>query len=291
MQNGLSIKVAILACAKQEELYIKEWIDWNKSLGVDHIYIADNNDSNYEPNLTDVIQDYINEGFVTVHNYNDIHPIQPICYSDLYEQYGYIYDWFFICDIDEFLHMPITNNNIKQFIYMYDNKGFNSIAINWRSYDDNGLVYYDDRPLQERFTNLANTNSIKNGERKVIKSIIRTKKYCKAFTVNHQHDPLCNYPLVKRCNVLMYPHYKQTNDENGNIQEKYKIAYIAHFEMKTLEEYFWKINRGDTLHKKISDHYPYKLNKFWYLNNKTPEKLELYNKIQQGTYEYNSIRK
>lgn len=40
--------IAVIACAKQEELYICEWIEWNINIGVDHIFICDNNDSNYK---------------------------------------------------------------------------------------------------------------------------------------------------------------------------------------------------------------------------------------------------
>ena len=54
-----NMSCAIIACLKQEELYIKEWLDWHISIGVDHFYLCDNNDKDYQPNLSDVIKEYI----------------------------------------------------------------------------------------------------------------------------------------------------------------------------------------------------------------------------------------
>lgn len=277
MQN---ITIAIIACAKHEELYIKEWIDWNLKIGVDHIFIADNNEDTYTPILSDVIKEYIDNGIVTIYNYNNIHPIQPICYSEIYEKHGYDYDWFYICDIDEFLHIPITNNDIKKFVQMPLYKTFDSIAINWRSYDDNDLLFYDDRPVQERFTRIANTKNVPNGERYITKNIFKSKRYNKDFFVDHQHDPLARICKCRRCNVLGTLKQKNTVDYHNDYSEKYKIAYIAHFEQKTLDEYVKKISRG-SCHKKFSNiDCPYKLHTFWNINNKTPEKLEFYEKIK-----------
>ena len=79
------MNTAIIACCKMEELYIREWIDWHLNIcNFTHIFLCDNNDTGYKYQLKPLIQDYIDSGRVTVYNYNDIHPIQPHCYNDIY---------------------------------------------------------------------------------------------------------------------------------------------------------------------------------------------------------------
>ena len=98
------MKTAIIACCKMEELYIREWLDWHLyECEFDHIFLCDNNDSNYFISLSSLIQDYIDSGTVTVYNYNDVHPIQPICYNDVYK----------IEDSDEISSIEIVTNHNK----------------------------------------------------------------------------------------------------------------------------------------------------------------------------------
>jgi ABC-type branched-subunit amino acid transport system substrate-binding protein len=51
-------KVALCAIAKNENLYIREWVNWYKKLGVSKIFLYDNNDIDGE-HFEDVISDYI----------------------------------------------------------------------------------------------------------------------------------------------------------------------------------------------------------------------------------------
>lgn len=48
------MKIAIVSIAKNENLYIKDWIDYHLKLGFDDIYIYDNNDIDSEK-ISDVI--------------------------------------------------------------------------------------------------------------------------------------------------------------------------------------------------------------------------------------------
>ena len=51
------MKVALICCAKQEEHYINEWLEHNYNIGIAHIYLCDNNDSDYNMNISSVIND------------------------------------------------------------------------------------------------------------------------------------------------------------------------------------------------------------------------------------------
>ena len=52
------MKVAICIEVKNDNRYIREWLDYHKKLGFDNIILYDNNDSNGE-NILEVIDDYI----------------------------------------------------------------------------------------------------------------------------------------------------------------------------------------------------------------------------------------
>ena len=56
-------KVAICAIFKNEALYLKEWIEYHKIVGVEHFYLYNNNsEDNYEA----ILAPYIQDGTVTL---------------------------------------------------------------------------------------------------------------------------------------------------------------------------------------------------------------------------------
>ena len=63
--NNTSLKVALCAIAKNENLYIREWVEWYKNLGISKIFLYDNNELDGE-RFEEVINDYIKEGFVEI---------------------------------------------------------------------------------------------------------------------------------------------------------------------------------------------------------------------------------
>ena len=288
------MNIALIACFKQEEIYIKDWLDWHISIGVDHFYLCDNNDKDYHPKLKDVIQEYINKGIVEIFDYSGVHPIQPICYQDIYDNFGNIYDWYLVIDIDEYVYIPKYNNNLKQYLETVPDN-INQIGINWRLYDDNNLIKYDDRPLNERFQTPAKKKygSYKiliEGQSDLIKSIIRGKQYFKSsnLKITHHHCLLKDLDIIEEgyCYDVLFnkiPNLKFNIKHVPLISKELKVkyyndiyntCYIRHYQFKTIEEYIWKINRGDTLIAKNGPGYPYPLNRFWDANEKTEEKLD-----------------
>ena len=304
---------AIIACLKQEELYIKEWLDWHINIGVDHFYLCDNNDKDYEPKLKDIVKDYIDQGIVEIFDYSDVHPIQPICYTDIYDKYGDLYDWWMVIDIDEFLTIPITNNDLKKFLSLPYIEDKYNIALMWRNYGDNDLLEYDNRGCLERFTKPAtsfkdNQYIIINGVSNVTKSLFKGKihiynKFGIIPKIYHYHNVFGNKKInfIPRHDVCGLAVIKNTKIFNSNIifnnkltefwkyysNKIYNICYLKHFVTKTLQEYIWKIDRGDTLKTKDNPKYPYNLGKFFGISQETDEKDKyLYDhyKIKRGKY-------
>jgi hypothetical protein len=140
--------ICICSIGKNENLYVKEFIEYYLTLGIKKIIIYDNNDINGE-NFKDIIQDYYSKRvtIIDVRGMTSIQiPIYNYCYKNNYDKY----DWIGFIDFDEYLYIK-NNSNINSFL---SNKRFEKcelVFFNWMIYSDNDLIKYDNRTLNERF--------------------------------------------------------------------------------------------------------------------------------------------
>ena len=116
------MKIGLVAIARHENKYLKDWIDYYRNIGISHIIIGDNNDITNDED----IQEYINtlgyQDFVTVENKkkksSDKTPLieQVNFYNDMYKKYSSDFDWLCFFDIDEYFEvLPgcLNSNNIN----------------------------------------------------------------------------------------------------------------------------------------------------------------------------------
>jgi hypothetical protein len=225
-----------------ENIYIREFIEHYKSLEVNNIILIDNNNEDGE-RFEEVIYDYIQSGFVIVENYRNCSICQMKSYEECYYKYKKHYEWLMFFDVDEYLILP-NYKNIHEFLEDEKFKNFNIIHINWIFYDDNNLIFYDNRPLQQRFIRPRHLID-KNFTNNHIKSIIRSKFNRLIFTNSHTPKTRFNR-LLKVCDV-MGNNVNNTYFLDENPAELYNLTvpYLKHFGVKTVEEYFkTKMNRG-----------------------------------------------
>lgn len=282
-------KIAIIACCKMEERYIKEWLDWHLfTIGVNHIYLCDNNDSWYIPTLSSVVEDYVKQGLVTIHDYQGVFPIQPKCYEDLFNLIRNDYDWVTMIDIDEFISLPKFNNNIRVFLELDHIKNCDYFMMSWKLYGDNNLVTYDGRPCMERFTTLVNNKAHPNGLSHIVKAFINCKYKTtlpgeKTYVLCH-HDILMHEASLNKIDVLgnkikqpgrlFYPTRDYKCDEATYYNAVYNVFSLNHYYTKTIEEYIDnKIYRGDTLLSKTREDYPYTVKQFFKYNKLNKSKI------------------
>lgn len=270
------MKVALICCGRLENRYAVEWVEYYKQLGIDHIYIADNNYDG-EEYFEDVLQQYLNEQFITILNYRNVEKVQKVAYTEIYNQISKDYDWICIFDFDEFLTFT-KDKNIKEYLSRDCFKYKDQILINWLSYTDNNLIYDDGRPCLERFTELLDPNiCVRNKfekENKIVKQILRSN--IKDIEIN-THISDCEGLFEKTCNNIG----DSIPDENKHIlfqNVNHDLAYLRHYVTKTIEEYInLKIRRGggDITKDEFNRYYgDYGLKLFFEYNKVTPEKLE-----------------
>lgn len=266
------MKVALCCIIKDENDYLKEFVEYYKNLGVDNIILYDNNDSNGE-DINDSIKEYIDNKYVIVIEDKDKEAQQEFAYNDCIKKYGKQYDWICFFDVDEYLTLR-KHNNIKEYLKSFPDT-CDCIHINWKCMTDNNLLYNDGRPLMERFTEPADENSDLNYH---IKSIVK----------------------VTNTNNLIYgnPHFffgcNECRSNNGHLCNPYNYfiipanwddAYITHFIMKTITEFLYKKMKRGTADRTLSD---YKNvvspNSFFSINKQTPEKIQIIEKFINEHY-------
>ena len=272
------MKVYLVVIAKMENLYIRDFIEHYKDLNIDKVILYDNNDIDGEQ-FDDVIDDYIKSGFVKVINVRGIHPfdnpmhtfLQAYVYHDAYEKYSKECDWMCFFDVDEYLVLDHKyNNDIKNFVsdHIFDN--FDSIKVAWAVYDDNDQIYYENKPLNERFTRISFNNI--NIRPPQVKSIIRCGKEYTYIGAHGRTSPQYSF-----CNTEGIPSNYVIRRCGCNINNfTYKNAYLAHYRFKTISEYVNnKVKRGYPLSKSETDRYAkYNIDFFFMYNKKTKEKID-----------------
>lgn len=101
------MKIATCTIARMENEYICEFVDYYKLMGVNKMYIYENNDIDGEC-LSDVLQPYIDEGFVELIDFREGHRFVQVvldAYEDCYKNHGNEYDWILFIDPDEYLEI------------------------------------------------------------------------------------------------------------------------------------------------------------------------------------------
>ena len=127
------MRTALVAIGRMENRYAREWVEHHHEVGFNHIYILDNNRTG-EEHFEDVLQDYIDIGYVTVWNFRDKGWQAEVRIQPAYALMGWNYDWVAFFDFDEFLVMQ-NGESMKE---MLEKATANVVLVNWKCYGDNG---------------------------------------------------------------------------------------------------------------------------------------------------------
>jgi hypothetical protein len=117
------MKTLLCCIGRNENKYIREFVEYYISVGVSNICLYDNNRDG-EEFFNDVIGDYIENGYVILKDYRNKTVCQLDAYNECYKEYGNYYDWIMFFDIDEFF--SFTNSKYK-IIDDYLSEDFKSI--------------------------------------------------------------------------------------------------------------------------------------------------------------------
>lgn len=258
-------KFSICALAKNENAYINEWVKHHVDLGVDFIYLYDNNDSS-TPFVGDCIDPaYRDKVMIINRNDENLRTRQQTIYNDWIKEHYLETEYCAFIDIDEF----IVTDSLSGLVAKMPSD-CNIMVLNWVNYGDDNIIEGDEsQPVRKRFTKPAYKNSA--FWNRTVKSILRCDPD-KSFVALNAHG-------------FKQRHAKQTSycDCNGDhvrLISSLKFAvdafthhesYIEHYSTKSLSEYLkYKANRIGVVWNTDTG----KVSYFFRVNIKTPEKLQ-----------------
>lgn len=269
--------IVLVGIAKYENNYIEEWVDYHFNLGFDKIYLYDDGDGDvsYLDEL-ECLKNYIIEDKLYIERCGSIDAPQLKMYNKFYKENNFF--WAFFLDIDEFFTIKDNTINVRQFITQESFQNTDVVVFNWLLYGDNGHIFYENRPVIERFPEPQEA-AFENPNPMLVKCAVRKSNIKFSFP-----NPHCVDDFPKRRFVIKNASGKKITipDEfdpgrNPMYMIDYDYAYIRHYFTKSMEEFLInKIRRPDATRPgeqlRNADLY-------WIANKKTPEKEQIFNEF------------
>lgn len=236
-RTGFKYNLSIVMCVKDEALYIQEFIEYYKIIGVQHFYIYNNNGTDNTP---DILAPYIKQGLVTYQDYPGI-KVQNDIYNHAVDNYKFDTKWMMIVDIDEFV-LLLKHKSISDFLNNYSD--CSEISMHWLLYGDSHHKKIEPGLVTERF--IYHDDMI-NGH---VKSIVNPRAVLNA-SIHY------SYVFGKSVDENRKSVYSPIDDENSTGD----IIRVNHYSIKSWEEFSNKKIRGradrdfDDLDKEFYDFY------------------------------------
>ena len=240
------MKCVIAAVARDENRYIREWVQHHLSLGFDEITIYDNYSKIPLQSEIDKLPQ-ASRARVRV----EMEPIsgnpQLSCYTKALRHYKGHAEWVAFIDIDEFIQLEKPLSDILDLP-----ESVGALFVCWQFYNANGHEKYEDLRVMERFTQKCPTMDAVKG-----KSIVR---------VRDALAPGVHYPVLRKGKTLVtvdhVAHY------HGAVKPVFRDIWINHYYTKSYEEWLEKINRGSCDSRCLKKYSEF----FWY----NPDLIHLY---------------
>ena len=252
-----SASIAVCAIGRMENRYAVEWVEHYKQLGVVKIYIYDNNRPEDGETFSDVLQPYIEAGFVEITPWQGL---QKQAYEDCYNRHQAEHRWIGFFDFDELVEIA-GGRSVHDLLEGFDFADV--LVMNWRTMTDNGLLHYESKPMKERFTEGTGEDFTINLH---VKSWVQTG--IEGISFNDPHCP--NAPKLMVVNV------RGTRVDQVPIQAQviHDVARVDHYNTKTAEEWVnVKVKRGSCCGDKYTDMFRNRAYEYFFgINKRTKEK-------------------
>jgi len=241
----------IVMSARNEGVYLLEWIAHHRAVGFEGFFIYTNNNEDGSDALLQALAD---EGVITW-----IRSEMALGVSPQRKAFGHAfgmlpevldYEWCLVCDADEFfLPNPARFDSVGAFLSWQKKYEVDAIALNWRfmrSTAEGGAL---DGLLSQRNGRIVDHAYVGDGHR-LVKTMFRPRVMMQAKA----HTPICH----ERGNFTYRlstgtPHEYRNNppgfhtDPGFSDSVNLENACINHYFFKSAEEWLWKSarNRGD----------------------------------------------
>ncbi|MBR4790984.1 MAG: glycosyltransferase family 92 protein [Treponema sp.] len=238
--NDYKYYVSICAIFKDEGNYLKEWIEYYKLIGTDHIFLYNNFSTD---NYKEILQKYIDNNFITFIDW-PVQQGQLKAYRHCIENYSTISKWIGFFDIDEFF-VSLNHKTLTEELQCYEL--YPSVVANWKTFGSSSITNRDlSIPVIKDFTKC------------------QTDYYWGKYFINNSYTINYNYRRNKQfvhsiwikvgfayippitCNYKFY-FGKYIDILNRPSNQKF---WLNHYYTKSKSEFEIRINKTDVLYKK-----------------------------------------
>ena len=223
---------------KDEDRYLKEWIEYHRLIGVDHVYAY--NDGSTDDYLK-VLSPYIDEGYVTLVEWKKPHS-QMEAYTDCLNRFKSETYWMSFIDIDEFICL-YQSQSIAEWIRPYEK--YCSVVLLWRQFSTGGIVNYDSTKLvTERFIKASPT--LRDIGKIVLNTAFQPVQMCHHCIECRARFAGRNWivPSITEDKKFIMEYGDQLKIHVRKIPSKNTIQ-LNHYWSKSYEEYRRKMDKGD----------------------------------------------
>lgn len=231
------MKVALVCIAKDEDCYLDEWMKYHYKIGVDDIFLYQNdwtfkNAGQYDQNHLFVFNI---PGFQT----------QLPAYNHFMANFAKNYDWVMILDCDEFFNLCGAYLSVKEFFE--DFSDYFAVGVNWRLFGDSHLQTFDPNncSVLKRFTWCGKKHD------KIIKTFLNIKKLseCNLLEKTLFPNPHCvNFGISKNPGkpnqFTIATNKKSFCDKAYNYDLEDLPVQINHYHCKTRIERTLRVKHG-----------------------------------------------
>jgi len=230
--------VSICCIFKNEAVYLKEWIEFGLTVGIEHFFMYNNNSTD---DYQEVLKPYIDAGIVTLIRWEK-NQAQMECYQDAIVRYKDETKWLGFIDVDEFI-VPNTNDSISDFLKQFER--FPAVIVYWKMFcssgmlerNVNGLVTEDFVVSWQKYSDIGKCfyNTAFDFDTDYFRNANLHHKMWGSRNGKH-YPPVNVFGKVCIDELNPYPHRADSN--NFPIQ-------INHYFTKSLAEYLQKKSKGD----------------------------------------------
>lgn len=240
--------LSLCCIAKDEDEYLKEWVDYHSLIGVEHFYIYDNCS---RISIAQTLAQEVARGLVTV-IYTPGTSRQMIAYAHCLFEYGKASRWIGFVDVDEFIvpkmeaqgmadeshprrghgresthGVPVTD--LRQFLVDYER--FGGLGIHWLIFGSSGHLQ---KPAGTQADNYLYRTEKNYPDNRHIKSVVQTR-YTLYPSDPHSFVYRRGYPCVNEKFIeISGPQGEHSSD----------LIQINHYFCRSRAEFMTKLERG-----------------------------------------------
>lgn len=236
--------LSLTAIMQNEGLFLKEWIEFHRLVGVEKFYLYDHESTD---NTHDILKPYIDKGIVS-YFYTSMKSPLIECYLNSIRNFCSKTYWMIYIDLDEFI-FPVKKNSLPEFLKDFEN--YPSVGAGWLIY---GSSHHNERPkglVTENYTSRAPIGTGEFDPNRHIKSIIKPRSFTYPLTPHHFSPKNVSLPPVDENKAPLSGPFRGKNAE-----WTFNQIRVNHYCTKSREDWIVKsrnITRFSEEHWKMYD--------------------------------------